>query len=172
MQEPRSHKEMFGVVLTAPTTPDGDHGAINMCGHGVGDVRMDVVFGGNCFALVSASQLGVQLGREHIRALIAAGMAVKDAVNAELSIAHPEWAHIEQVELTKIHAIPDPHQALTKSAVIFGAGQLDRSPCGTGVEHISEGILGARFRGHLEREARRAAGSPGSPRPRFSLGCP
>ncbi len=49
-----------------------------------------------------------------------------------LSHCHPEWAHIEQVELTKIHAIPDPHQALTKSAVIFGAGQLDRSPCGTG----------------------------------------
>jgi proline racemase len=243
MQEPRGHKDMFGVVLTEPTTPDADYGAlfidsagaIDMCGHGlmalttalielglvaavapdttlrfdtpagrvearaqihgervsavsltnvpafvlerdvairvagVGKVRVDVVFGGNFFALVPASALGVTVAPEHSRQLIALGMAVKEAINATLAIAHPEWEHIQQVGLTKIYEPPDPTQPITKNVVIFGAGQLDRSPCGTGtsaamalahakgelplgVEHISEGILGTRFHGHLERE--------------------
>lgn len=243
MREPRGHKDMFGVILTEPTTPDADYGAlfidsagaIDMCGHGlmalttalieigmvpavapetslrfdtpvgrvearaqievervsavsltnvpafvlerdvaislegVGEVRVDVVFGGNVFALVRASALGVTVAPEHSRVLIALGMAVKEAINAKLPITHPEWDHIQQVELTKIYEPPSPTNPVTKNAVIFGAGQLDRSPCGTGtsaamalahangelplgVEHISEGILGTRFHGHVERE--------------------
>ena len=42
MLEPRGHKDMFGSVITTPTMPEADYGAIfmhghgyhNMCGHG------------------------------------------------------------------------------------------------------------------------------------------
>lgn len=243
MQEPRGHKDMFGVVLTTPTTAESDYGAlfidcagaIDMCGHGLmalttalieigmvqasapdtilrfdtpagfvetqahvqgrrvssvsvknvpsfvavrdfairlpglGEVLVDVVFAGNFFALVPGSGLGVQVSTENISQLISLGMAVKEAINAALPICHPEWPHINRVELTKIYDTLDPKSSHTRSVVIFGAGQLDRSPCGTGtaammtlahakgelalgVEHISENLLGSSFRGYLQRE--------------------
>jgi len=136
---------------------------------GLGEVLVDVVFAGNFFALVPASALGVPVTTEHIGPLIRLGMAVKKTINAALQISHPEWAHINQIELIKIYDCPDPTSTNTKSVVIFGAGQLDRSPCGTGTaammtlahaqgelalgeEHISENLLGSCFRGHLEQE--------------------
>lgn len=243
MQEPRGHKDMFGVILTTPTTAESNYGAlfidstgaIDMCGHGLmalatalievgmvkanapetilrfntpaglvetrahvqgervssvtvknvpsfvairdfgvrlpdlGMVVVDVVFAGNFFAMVPGSALGVQVTTGNISRLVSLGMAVKEAVNTSLHISHPEWAHINQVELTKIYDTPDSMKSTTRSVVIFGKGQLDRSPCGTGTaammtlahakgelalgeEHISENLLGSCFRGHLLRE--------------------
>ena len=243
IQEPRGHKDMFGVILTAPTNATADFGAlfidssgaIDMCGHGlmalttalietgmvkadapeiqlhfdtsaglvetratidkqrvssvsvtnvpsfviaqdlaiwlpeIGEVQVDVVFADNIVALVSGSALGVPVTAEHTRQLTTLGMAVKEAINATVCMTHPKLAHIAKVQLTKIYDVPDPQRTDTKSVVIFGAGQLDRSPCGTGtsammtlahtkgdlalgVEHISENLLGSCFRGHLQRE--------------------
>ena len=43
MQEPRGHRDMFGAILTPPTTPQAQYGALfmdsggylDMCGHGI-----------------------------------------------------------------------------------------------------------------------------------------
>ena len=241
IQEPRGHKDMFGVILTAPAQATADFGAlfidsdgaIDMCGHGlmalttalietnhvqvnapeislrfdtpaglvetratmqgqrvgsvsvinvpsfviaqnlaiwlpkIGDVAVDVVFAGNVVALVPGSALGVPVDASHAHQLISLGMAIKNAVNASMCIIHPDHAHICTVQLTKIYDRLDPSRSDTTSVVIFGQGQLDRSPCGTGTsammtlayakgelelgeEHISENLLGSCFRGHLQ----------------------
>ena len=84
---------------------------------------------------------------------------------------HPIADHITAVELTEIYDRPEPSQPFAKSAVIFGHGQLDRCPCGTGTsaamaalhakgelplhtEFTNESIIGTRFTGKLVREVR------------------
>ncbi len=136
---------------------------------GRGRIAVDVAFGGNFFALVPAEALGIAVHPAQLNRLIELGVAVKRAVNAELAVQHPISDHISTVELTEIYDRPDPAQPLTKSAVIFGDGQLDRCPCGTGTsatmaalyakgqlplhaEFINESIIGTRFTGRLLRE--------------------
>lgn len=136
---------------------------------GVGEVAVDVSFGGNFFAMVEASDLGVPIHPDNIPRLIQLGVMVKDAVNERVKVQHPEKPYIDRVELTEIFDLPEPTTPFSKSMVVFGRGQLDRCPCGTGisatmatlhdrgqlplgVELIDEGIIGTRFRGRLERE--------------------
>jgi proline racemase/trans-L-3-hydroxyproline dehydratase len=75
----------------------------------------------------------------------------------------------ERMVLTDIDEQPEPSRLFTRGVVIFGDGQMDRSPYGTGtsaamailygkgalplgVELINESIIGTRFRGHLVRQ--------------------
>lgn len=138
---------------------------------GCGLIAVDVAYGGNFFALVRAADLGVAVARTQIDRLLAAGIAVRRAVNAVLRVRHPELPHINEVRLTAIYERPDPGRPFARSAVVFGEGQLDRSPCGTGtsalmallhvrgelplgVEFVNESVIGTRFKGRLARESR------------------
>ena len=59
-------------------------------------------------------------------------MDIKDAVNAQVPVQHPELSHINTVDLVEFsHKIEAAGKAY-KNVVIFGLGSLDRSPCGTG----------------------------------------
>ncbi len=245
MQEPRGHRDMFGVILTPPVSRQALYGLLfidsggylDMCGHGtmsvatalieigmvepvepetamafdtpvglvevrarveghrvvevslsnvpsflyakdlpielpeIGRITVNVAFGGNFFALVAAKSLGVSIHPGNISRLIAWGVAVKKAVNAKLSTQHPGIGHINQVELVEIYDRPESSKTFAKNIVIYGNGQLDRCPCGTGtsaamaalyaagdlplgVEYVNEGIIGTRFKGRLLREVR------------------
>lgn len=131
-----------------------------------GAVRCDVAFGGNFFAAVDSQSLGLSLTPSNLPILIPLGIEIRQAVNSAVKIQHPEHQHIDQVELTEFYELPDPSTAFSKSLVVFGAGQFDRSPCGTGVsatmatlhakrklrlnsEFIAESIIGTRFHGRL-----------------------
>jgi proline racemase len=135
----------------------------------LGKICIDVSFGGNFFALVPADRIGVSVHPDNYAMLVTYGMAIKEAVNREIPIQHPIKRHIMKVELTEIYEKTDPTTFFSKSAVIFGQGQLDRCPCGTGtsaamamlyskgqlpldVEFVNESIIGTRFKGKLVRE--------------------
>lgn len=245
MQEPRGHKDMFGAIITPPTTSQGQYGILfmdnsgylDMCGHGtigitaalieigmippkepetvvtfdtpaglveghariegdrvvevsvanvssflyasdveldlpgIGKISIDVSFGGNFFAMTPAKALGVSVQPENISKLILLGMMVKEAVNKKVKLQHPTEKHITTVELTEIYDKPEPSRPFSKNVMIFGDGQVDRSPCGTGTcaamatlygkgqlllneEFTNESIIGTRFRGKLVRETR------------------
>jgi len=135
-----------------------------------GRICVDVAFGGNFFALARAESLGISIHPDNTARLIELGISIKQAVNAQLAVLHPTATHIERVELVEIYERPEPDQPFSKNAVVFGDGQLDRCPCGTGTsaamaalfakgelplgtEYVSEGILGTRFKGRLLRES-------------------
>ena len=135
----------------------------------IGPVTVDVSYGGNFFALVSAEKLGVGVDLSNYAKLVSFGMAIKDAVNRRLQIQHPTKPHINQVALTEIYE--KPSTLFSKSVVIFGQGQVNRCPCGTGTsaamammyskgelplgaKFLNESIIGTRFEGVLTREAR------------------
>jgi proline racemase/trans-L-3-hydroxyproline dehydratase len=245
MQEPRGHKDMFGAIVTSPTTAQGEYGIIfidnsgylDMCGHGtigmttaliemgmvqpkepktvvafdtpaglveghakvegdrvvevsvanvssflyardvelelagIGKIIIDVSFGGNFFAMTPAKVLGVEVHPNNISKLIELGMAVKEAVNKKVAVQHPTEKHITTIELTEIYDKTDSSSHFSKNVVIFGDGQVDRSPCGTGTsaamatlygrgqlplneEFTNESIIGTRFKGKLIREVK------------------
>jgi len=133
-----------------------------------GRVVCDVAFGGNFFATLPVKSLGLSLSADHIPALIRLGIEIKRAINARLAIRHPLHEHMDTVELTEFYERPDPSIPFAKNLVVFGAGQCDRCPCGTGTsatlaalyakgelsldtEFVTESIIGTRFKGRLTR---------------------
>jgi proline racemase len=136
---------------------------------GFGSVRVDVAFGGNFFAMVSAQELGLQLEPAESQRLVEVGLQIRAEVNAQVKVQHPLQPHIDHVELTEITGPPTHPDATFKNVVVFGDGQIDRSPCGTGTcarmaalhaknklrvgePFVHEGIAGSLFYGEILSE--------------------
>ncbi|SMD02511.1 proline racemase [Desulfocicer vacuolatum DSM 3385] len=95
---------------------------------GLGSIRVDISYGGNFFALVNVEQLKMTLALPCLDQLKSLGLEIRDRVNETVSIVHPGTGKPARVDLTEIYQDGDP----VKNMVIFGNGQVDRSPCGTG----------------------------------------
>ena len=104
----------------------------------IGEVPLDIAFGGNFYALVSAEHIGVEISITNSAELIRAGLMVKETVNREIKIQHPEKPEINQVMGTHIYGKPTHPEAHVRNFTVFGDGSVDRSPCGTGTSaHIA-----------------------------------
>jgi proline racemase len=143
---------------------------------GVGEVSVDVAVGaGNVFAIVEADPLGVRVRRELAKTIARRGMAVRDAVNAQLQVEVPGLGKTS-VDNVLVHELPDP-EGISPNALVWGPGQVDAAPCGSGTcarlalfhhrglmgvgsTFVSQGLLGlsftARIAGETEVEGQRA----------------
>lgn len=92
----------------------------------------DIAFGGSFFAIVHARQFGLEIKPENTTKLVNEALKLRDVINKQIEIQHPTLAHIKTVDLVEIYDEPTHPQANYKNVVIFGQGQVDRSPCGTG----------------------------------------
>jgi proline racemase len=137
---------------------------------GIGELPLDIAVGvGNVFAVVDAARAGVAVRREHARTLARRGMAIRDAVNAQLLVEVPGIGKT-QVDNVLLHELPDAH-AVSPNALVWGPGQVDAAPCGSGTcarmalfHHrglmtvgstlVSRGLLGLDFRGRIAGETR------------------
>lgn len=133
---------------------------------GVGKVKFDISFGGSFFAIVNAKQLGLEIIPKNTNKLTDLAMELRDIINREIEIQHPTLEHIKTVDLVEIWDEPTNSEATYKNVVIFGQGQVDRSPCGTGTsaklatlhargelkegeKFVYESILGTLFEGEI-----------------------
>ncbi len=102
---------------------------------GLGEVGVDIAYGGAFFAIVDAAALGLRLVPEEARRLVEVGEAIKQAVVERIPVSHPQNPEISGVTFTQI-AGPVRRAAdgvLTgANAVVISPGKIDRSPCGTG----------------------------------------
>jgi proline racemase len=129
----------------------------------VGDVVCDIAFGGNFYALVAAADAGVEVDPARADELIARGLEIMDAVNADAPV-HPEDPRICGCR----HVV---FYDGDRNATAIHPGWLDRSPCGTGTSarmaalhargalalgeaFVSESVIGTRFTGRLVEETR------------------
>jgi proline racemase/trans-L-3-hydroxyproline dehydratase len=105
----------------------------------IGEVPVDIAFGGNFYALVSAEHIRVEINISNSAELIRAGVMIKEAANREIKIEHPEKPEINQVFGTRIYDGKPPHpEAQVRNFMVLGDGYVDRSPCGTGTSaHIA-----------------------------------
>ncbi|HET7296913.1 MAG TPA: proline racemase family protein [Gemmatimonadales bacterium] len=143
---------------------------------GVGEVPVDIAVGvGNVFAIVEARHLALSVRRELTKRIAERGMAVREAVNAQLRVEVPGLGKTS-VDNVLVHELPDA-EGVSPNALVWGPGQVDPAPCGSGTcarmalfhhrglmtvgsSFVSQGLLGLGFTGRIagetEVEERRA----------------
>jgi len=137
---------------------------------GVGEVPLDIAVGvGNVFAIVEARRVGVAVRREHVARIAQRGMAVREAVNAQLHVDVPGIGKTS-VDNVLVHELPDG-AGVSPNALVWGPGQVDAAPCGSGTcarmalfhrrglmgvgaSVVSRGLLGLDFTGRIAGETR------------------
>jgi len=95
-------------------------------------IPVDIAFGGNMFAHVYARDIGINIEPENKNEIIDLGMRIRDAINSREKIVHPEQPGINNVQEVQFSGPPKSEGVHAQNAVVFGQGQMDRSPCGTG----------------------------------------
>jgi proline racemase len=98
---------------------------------GLGDVLVDLAFGGNFYALLPAASAGLAVAPELQDRIVATGLRVMDAVNEQLEFAHPENPQISECRHV-VFTEPAAGTLPARAAVAIHPGWADRSPCGTG----------------------------------------
>lgn len=99
---------------------------------GYGKIKLDISFGGSFFAIVKAEQVGLSIAPENAEKLKELGIALREIINREIPVVHPTLPHIHTVDLVEWWSETESKEATLKNCVVFGQGQVDRSPCGTG----------------------------------------
>lgn len=85
-----------------------------------------IAFGGSFFALVNVTSINIELEKRNLRRLSDIGVKIRSAINARELVQHPILP-IRGVDLVEFYDL-NRHV----NVVVFGDGQIDRSPCGTG----------------------------------------
>ena len=136
---------------------------------GVGQVLLDVAFGGNFYAITQLDDLGIPFTPDvpAVRQrMIEIGLAIMDAVNGQIPPTHPEQAEISGCHHVYL-AAPGSTATRSRHAMAIHPGWFDRSPCGTGTsarmaqlhargelapgqDFINESIIGTRFIGRID----------------------
>lgn len=134
---------------------------------GMGEVRFDMAYGGNFYAIVDPQPNFP--GLEHYTAdqLIGWSRDLRRAINAKYTFSHPDNPTIggcSHIQWTG--KVLDP-TSTARNAVFYGDKAIDRSPCGTGTsarlaqwhalgllkpgeDFIHESIIGSKFIGRIE----------------------
>lgn len=97
-----------------------------------GVLHADIVWGGNYFGIIDLSKSDLRISPENGRELITMGLLARDQINAVYPIQHPTQAHITDLNFITFWHQPTIEGAMYKNVHVFSAGQLDRSPGGTG----------------------------------------
>ena len=138
---------------------------------GLGNLLIDVAYGGNFYAIVDVQPNFA--GLEHYSAdqLVAYARTLRQKVNQQHQFVHPENPSIHScTHILWTGAVLDKN-ATARNAVFYGDKAIDRSPCGTGTsarmaqwyakgklkagdEFIHESIIGSTFIGRIEEETK------------------
>jgi proline racemase len=138
---------------------------------GVGEVKVDIAYGGNFYAILPGVSVGLEIRPEHADQIRTMGTSIWRAVNEQVEIHHPEKPEIDGVNYVEFSGPPTHPKAMMKNAVVVPPGGIDRSPCGTGTsakmatlyakgelrlneEFVHESIIGSLFFGRLIQETK------------------
>jgi proline racemase len=135
---------------------------------GFGEVRYDIAYGGNFYAMVELAELGLPYDRAEKQRLLDAGLAIMDAINEQRLPVH-----VEQPDISGCHHVqliaPGSDARHSRHAMAIHPGWFDRSPCGTGssarmaqlhargvlprdTDFVNESFIGTTFVGRLVEE--------------------
>ncbi len=132
---------------------------------GLGEITVDISFGGNYFAWVDISQTNELLHPSNGSKLKELARKIKSAVNDTVKVQHPTKPYINYIDIVTFYGKPSLYpEATYKNVHMFSDAQADRSPGGTGTtamvsrmvgrgelqlneEVICEGFVGGKFYG-------------------------
>jgi proline racemase len=133
------------------------------------ELTCDIAFGGNFYALLPAADAGVVVDPAHADDLIARGLAIMGAVNADGPPVHPADERIAGCRHVVFTAPGNHGPRSQRSATAIHPGWLDRSPCGTGTsarlaqlhgrgalalgeDYVNESVIGTSFGARIVAE--------------------
>ncbi|RSM89562.1 proline racemase [Kibdelosporangium aridum] len=135
---------------------------------GIGEVRYDMAYGGNFYAILPIKDLGIPFDKSEKDRMLTAGLQIMAAINAERRPVHPgdpRFAGCKHVQLVA----PGTGGSHSRNAMVIHPGWFDRSPCGTGTsarmaqlhargelaigqDFVNESLLGTTFIGRLSKQ--------------------
>ena len=147
----------------------------------LGEVTVDVAYGGMFYVIAQASQFGLKIDPNNAGQITRIGEMIKAATRQQLHVVHPQQPEIAGVTIAQLSAASNSPDADMQNAVVVSTGKLDwdrpstwtgvcdRSPCGTGTcakmaalyargklglgePFRHAGILGTVFTGELIRQ--------------------
>ena len=95
-----------------------------------GPLKADIAFGGVYYALVDVEQVGLSIAPENARELAAAGVALREVINRQVSVQHPLFEALNSVAYVMFRKRLDG--STYQTCTTLPPGRVDRSPCGTG----------------------------------------
>jgi len=136
-----------------------------------GKVAIDIAYGGNFYAILSAESVGLTIEPQYAEQIISAGVKLQEAINEQVDVHHPEEPRIDVVSFVQFYAEPRDDRATMRNVVVSPPAGIDRSPCGTGTSarmaslfardelslhepFVHESILGGLFYGELVGESK------------------
>ncbi|MFD3457734.1 proline racemase family protein [Streptomyces sp. NPDC058691] len=128
-------------------------------------VTYDLAYGGNFYAILPLDAFGLPFDRARKDDILAAGLALMDAIDADDPPVHPEDPTIRGCKHVQLLA-PGSGAARSRHAMAIHPGWFDRSPCGTGTsarmaqlhargelplhrDFVNESFIGTHFTGRL-----------------------
>lgn len=137
---------------------------------GLGELRLDVAYGGNFYAIVEPQANYPGLEAMQVGDLLRLSPVIRALANAAVQCVHPEDPTVKGVSHVQWTGKPRDPRAHGRNAVFYGDKALDRSPCGTGTsarmaqlaargdlapgdEFVHESIIGSLFEGRHEGAA-------------------
>jgi len=135
-----------GLLPVKATIREGEVGTISYegspsfyCGHhvldvtGMGEVDVDVAFGGLYYAFVDAHKMGIKTETSNAGELIRTGLTIMDAANEQVQIQHPLNPELDKIQLVTFSDKPTNPEHDYKHANVQDVGFLCISPAGTSV---------------------------------------
>ncbi|WP_417887599.1 4-hydroxyproline epimerase [Zunongwangia sp.] len=135
----------------------------------LGDLKVDVAYGGNFYAIVEVQENFK--GLEHYQAseLITWSRELRSKLNQAHEFIHPEDPTIFGLSHIQWTGAVMDETSTARNAVFYGDKAIDRSPCGTGTSarmahwyakgklkkgdrFVHESIIGSKFIGRIEEE--------------------
>jgi len=132
-----------------------------------GELRYDVAYGGNFYAIIEPQDAYRDLEDLSAADIIRLSRLLRERINRDERFSNPDddrLSHMRHVMWTGAPRQPDSNG---RNAVFYGDAAIDRSPCGTGTssrmaqlaargelhegdEFVHESYIGSRFRGRVE----------------------
>ncbi len=136
---------------------------------GLGQISVDIAYGGMFFAIVDALALGYRVEPSEARQLAELGERIRTAARAQLDVVHPENPGIRGVSIVQFDQPYQGSGKVTRNTCIVAPGRADRSPTGTGTsarmavlhargqmqvgdELVHSSFIGSEFRGRIKAE--------------------
>ena len=133
------------------------------------DIPIEIVYAGNVFAMVPASVFGRRVAPDNTDAFVDYGVEIRERVNQTVDLKDPFSGAELRVDHTEFY---EPRQEVDRNIVVFSAGAVDRSPCGTGTcgkmallhskdelavdePYRHESVIGTQFEGRIRDIDRR-----------------
>jgi proline racemase len=137
---------------------------------GLGEVRVDVAYGGAFCAFVDAGALGYAIMPDEARELAALGERIRPAVTDQVEITHPVEPALGVLSFVVFTARPRAG-GHARNATVVAPGRLDRSATGTATsarlavlaargeiddeaEFVNESVISTRFVGRIAGRTR------------------